>query len=82
MCVCVCDCLVNAVKKETDQFLERKDEWKKEIDARLKELKNMETVLYGRELEIRKVCVCVYMCVCMCVCVCMCKLLFLLFSSS
>ena len=68
MCVCVCLCvcacahvcvaIVNVVEKETDHFLKQKDEWKLEIESRLAELKNMETALSGRELEIRKVWAC------------------------
>jgi len=73
--MCVCVAIVNEVEKETDQFLKRKDEWKLEIESRLAELKNMETALSGRELEIKKVWVCLhvfahllYLFVCVCLC--------------
>lgn len=43
------------VQEETDHFLSHKSEWKEEIDKKLEELKQMESVLSSREQELKKV---------------------------
>ncbi len=45
------------VQEETDHFLQHKSEWKDEIEQKLEELKQMESVLSSREQEIQKVCI-------------------------
>ena len=61
-CVCVCVCLhavsfkPDKLQQETESFLNRKEEWKKEIEVKLEKLKTVERELTNKEQELQEVC--------------------------